>query len=166
MTMPTIADTLAFIRLAHVGQVDKAGRPYHEHPTRVLAILNWLFPDAPDSARHAALLHDVLEDTLVTATDLLARGYDEETVEIVQLVTRDLHDGLTYHERIGKLAAGSSVWARAVKLADNVDNSVRARLALVRSDERDRLARRYARARHMLGTALIADGLLKEIPKP
>ena len=56
-------------RAAHDGQVDKAGMPYAEHPARVAARC------APDPAAMAAgWLHDVLEDTEVTAQTLVAHG--------------------------------------------------------------------------------------------
>jgi hypothetical protein len=67
--MPTVDETIAFIKRAHAGQVDKAGNPYWQHPVSVMGRLG---PDATESEKLAALLHDVIEDTDHAAADLLA----------------------------------------------------------------------------------------------
>ncbi len=77
-----LADALAFCRAAHAGQVDKAGRPYAEHPERVAARAMRIIDAVPPSVvggregieiLRAALLHDVVEDAAVTLDDLRAR---------------------------------------------------------------------------------------------
>src|SRR5262245_43558357 len=76
---------------AHEGQTDKAGVPYIRHPEAVAAA----FDPASHPVEHsAAWLHDVLEDTTLTATDLQDAGVDEEVIRIVVLLTRnpDLSD--------------------------------------------------------------------------
>ena len=60
------ADQLA--ECAHHCQVDKIGRPYIGHPRRVAAQAQ-----SPE-AKASALLHDVIEDSSVTAEDLRAHG--------------------------------------------------------------------------------------------
>ena len=35
--MPALEETIAFVKEKHRGQTDKAGRPYWEHPARVMA---------------------------------------------------------------------------------------------------------------------------------
>lgn len=62
---------------AHAGQTDKAGRPYIDHPRRVASRL----VDLQEQA--AAWLHDVIEDTGVTAVDLLKAGIDDAVVQAV-----------------------------------------------------------------------------------
>ena len=49
---------------AHAGQVDKAGKPYIFHPLRVCARC------FTDEERLVALLHDIIEDTEITAEDV------------------------------------------------------------------------------------------------
>lgn len=49
---------------AHKGQVDKAGKPYIEHPAHVAASVQG------DAAKAVAWLHDVVEDTPLTFADL------------------------------------------------------------------------------------------------
>jgi (p)ppGpp synthase/HD superfamily hydrolase len=76
---------------AHASQVDQAGRPYLGHVLRVadairrdterfaalIGDVGWRHRSGEDVARIAAVLHDILEDTDVTATDLREAGCDE-----------------------------------------------------------------------------------------
>ncbi|MFY1595556.1 HD domain-containing protein [Micromonospora sp. WMMD737] len=141
-TPPTVADAAALAAGAHRGVVDKAGRPYIEHPARVAAML----AENGDHAATAGWLHDVVEDSDVTCADLLAAGYPPEVVAAVDAVTRQ--DGESYWAMIER--ARQDTLGRLVKLADNADNSDEARLALLPSDDAKRLRRKYLRARLVL----------------
>ena len=57
-----------FSESAHRGQFRKSGEPYITHPLAVASILSQWRLDAQGLA--AALLHDVMEDTTVTKTEL------------------------------------------------------------------------------------------------
>ena len=127
---------------AHAGQVDKAGRPYVEH---VYAVRDLLAAHG-ERAQVAGVLHDVLEDTDLTADDLRARGCPEEVVRAVLAVSR--RPGETYDELIARAAADPL--GRLVKLADNAHNSDEARLAALPAEQAERLRTRYARARAVL----------------
>lgn len=142
MTTPTVADTDALAAAAHVGQVDKAGRPYIEHPRAVAASL----AGHGDLAVIAGLLHDVVEDTPITLDDLRAAGYPEVVVDAVDAVSR--RDGETYMDMIRRAAAHPL--GRLVKLADNAHNSSEARLAVLDAEQAKFLRRRYAKARAVL----------------
>jgi hypothetical protein len=61
-------EALELAELHHSGQVDKAGRPYIGHISRVVDAV-----DTPEE-KLAAALHDLLEDTDMTAADLLTRA--------------------------------------------------------------------------------------------
>lgn len=74
-----LAESLA--RRVHAGDVDKAGVPYIEHPRRVAAKLT------KPNARTVAWLHDVLEDTPTTESELRAQ-FDGEVVDAVVALTR------------------------------------------------------------------------------
>ncbi|GAA4742299.1 hypothetical protein GCM10025783_12030 [Amnibacterium soli] len=124
---------------AHRGQTDKLGVDYIEHPRRVAARLD------PLDEQAVAWLHDVLEDTEVTAEDLRAQGVDGEVVDAVQLLTRS-EDEATYYAFI----AGSPL-ARSVKLADIADNTDPERTARLDTTTRQRLAAKYRHARRALG---------------
>jgi (p)ppGpp synthase/HD superfamily hydrolase len=65
-----------------------------------------------------AVLHDVLEDTTVTADELRAAKLPAEVVEATIVLTR--HPAETYEQYIERVAANEI--AREVKLADLSDN--------------------------------------------
>ena len=67
----------------HTGQVDKTGRPYIEHLTRVLLRVHAAGGDL--FQQMAALLHDVIEDRKASAEQLLWLGVPAEVVEMVKL---------------------------------------------------------------------------------
>jgi (p)ppGpp synthase/HD superfamily hydrolase len=131
---------------AHQGQVDKAGKPYIEHP-RIVAEL--LAPHG-DLAVMAGWLHDVVEDTPVTLAQLAEMGFPPEVVAAVDSVTR--REGESYDDLVRRAAADPI--GRLVKLADNRTNSDEARLALLDGKTADRLRRKYARAREVLEAAV------------
>ncbi len=150
---PGLHETLELVRRVHAGQVDKAGRPYHEHLERVLARLLERWPNAMYYEQSAALLHDILEDIELTAVDLLRMGYDKHTIQIVQTVTKP-NDGRPYLEWIQSLADSNFVGALMVKWADNRDNADPGRLALLTSGTRQALAEKYEAARAIIEVPL------------
>ncbi len=135
---------------AHAGQVDRAGRPYTEH---VFAVRD-LLAGHGEHARMAGVLHDVLEDTPLTAGDLRAKGCPEEVVRAVESVTR--RAGEPYEEMVRRAAADPL--GRLVKLADNAHNSDEGRLAALPGELAGRLRAKYARARRILEEAAGEDG--------
>lgn len=79
---------------AHAGQTDKIGAPYIQHPASVAALVQRLpayqaaDPQTQQDAVVAAWLHDVIEDTSVTAEDLLSQGLPPRAVDAVVALTR------------------------------------------------------------------------------
>lgn len=117
MISPTLGQTLDFVREAHAGQTDRLGAPYWLHCVRVMAGLP---ADADDEMRHAALLHDVLEDTGLEAWALVdGHGYSDRIVELVRALTRREHE--TYENYIVALRA-QGIGAEIIKIADLRDN--------------------------------------------
>ena len=143
MTHPTLEETIAFMKKAHEGQVDKNGIPFWEHPYAVYEIVRDVYYGGEDE-QHAALLHDVIEDTEITAQDILDRGYKPEIVDMVVWVSRI--EDLTYHEWIIKLANEGPFGAIKVKLADNHHNMNR----FTDIPELMNLKKRYKKAREVL----------------
>ena len=92
---------------AHKGQVDKVGVDYINHPLTVSKNCN------TENEKIVALLHDVLEDTLVTKEDLL-QFFDTEIVEAVCLLTHKEED--SYMDYLAKIKANPL--AKAVKIQD------------------------------------------------
>ncbi|RKP54276.1 bifunctional (p)ppGpp synthetase/guanosine-3',5'-bis(diphosphate) 3'-pyrophosphohydrolase [Cohnella endophytica] len=84
-----IRDAYEFAEEAHRGQVRKSGEPYILHPVAVAEICMNMQMDV--TTVMAALLHDVVEDTLVTVDDIRNRFGD---------IIAGLVDGLTKLERI------------------------------------------------------------------
>jgi (p)ppGpp synthase/HD superfamily hydrolase len=152
MRIPTVAETIEFMKLAHGSQVDKAGEPFWLHPYSVMTRLG---PDASSEARLVALLHDVIEDTDTTADELRARGYPREVVEAVELVTRPPADprtagmlaSVTYLDWIRSIAVSGNALAIAVKIADCEDNANPDRKL---PEAAKYLRRRYVRALRIL----------------
>lgn len=154
--MPSINETIAFIRRAHANQVDKGGSPYWLHP---VSVMKRLPADATDDERRVALLHDVIEDTETTASDLLAMGYSKAVVDAVVLLSRPEGDSRpTYMEWVCSLAASGNKMAIRAKIADNEDNSDPMRIANLPPNERD-IVRRYERSLKILRMALIPSPL-------
>ncbi len=97
---------------AHAGQKDLGGVDYILHPIAVSAICHG------KEAKVAALLHDVIEDTGVTAEDLLAKGIPKDIVEAVVLVSKTVDFKETeYFKQIKE-----NPIAREVKMADLLHN--------------------------------------------
>ncbi|MCC2327166.1 HD domain-containing protein [Bacillus wiedmannii] len=116
-------------KTAHAGQVDKAGIDYIKHPETVASFVN----TAEEKA--TAYLHDVLEDTEITANDLLSAGIPHNVVEAVQVLTKEKYT--PYFEYLSKVKENSL--ACTVKLADLKHNSDRSRLARITVKDLKRL---------------------------
>jgi (p)ppGpp synthase/HD superfamily hydrolase len=142
--MSLVARAEVVARLAHLGQPDKQGRPYADaHLAPIAAALRVYGPDA----EAAGWLHDVIEDTSVTAADLLVLGFPAEVVDAVVAVSRV--PGETYVDLIYR--AADHPLGVLVKLADNAEN-LAANVALAEVDPKAAasLRRRYIRARRVL----------------
>lgn len=130
----TVADAVRIAAEAHAGQVDKIGEPYIGHPLRVMERVTG------DHARMAAVLHDVLEDTALTADALLEAGCPTEVVSTVVALTHlPGEPRARYLSRVVKDPV-----AIAVKRADVADNTDPLRTAALAPDVRERLRGKYA----------------------
>jgi (p)ppGpp synthase/HD superfamily hydrolase len=146
---PSVEETAALAAAAHAGQVDKAGEEYIGHPLRVAATVARTAAPAgvdPVLAQHVALLHDVVEDTAVTLTDLAARGYAATVLAAVDALTK--RDGEETQDYLARVAVDPL--AVVVKRADMADNSDPARLGRLPAELAARLATRYAGRRALL----------------
>ncbi len=124
---------------AHEGQLDKAGKPYIEHPRTVADAVE------DDVAKAVAWLHDVVEDTSMTFDDLQAAGIASEVINHLRLLTHD--KSVPYMEYIAALK--NDPVAREVKLADLRHNSDLSRLNTITDKDRERLAK-YQQAMELL----------------
>ncbi len=96
----------------HAGQRDKMGCAYFQHPMRVAMRCN------TNDEKIVALLHDSIEDTDVTAEDLLAAGFPQYIVDGILSVTK--RDGESYEDFVAR--AKQNPLGRVVKLHDLEDN--------------------------------------------
>lgn len=134
--MATIEKALQIAAKAHEGQRDKEGLPYILHPLRVMAAV------VGEDAQIVAVLHDVIEDTPVTADDLRAAGFSQTVVAAVVRVTH--HKGHPYADYV--VGCKGDDIARRVKLADLADNT-RLDRTILRPNQ---MARDLARIRRYL----------------
>ena len=133
--MLTASDAHLFAANAHSGQMDQGGKPYIRHINRVAAAADARARHArqtdglkvnPVAVLQAAYLHDVLEDTPVTAADLRQAGFVASVVTMVELLTNS-DEGLSYTERITALIQSGNLGAILIKISDNEDNAKAAR---------------------------------------
>jgi (p)ppGpp synthase/HD superfamily hydrolase len=150
---PDLGETIELSQRAHAGQVDKCGRPYYLHPLRVTMRL----ANCTSAERHAALLHDVVEDTSVTLDDLRKRAYSTEIVDLVDLLTRRLAERESHNQYMDRLVQSGNVQALRVKLADVYDNMSPARSRNLPPADRG-MRHRFARDAERLLAALNAVG--------
>lgn len=106
---------------AHKNQVDKSGMPYVYHPFHLAEQME------DEYSVCVALLHDVVEDTDYTLTDLIEAGFPAPVTDAIALMTHD--DAVPYIDYVKKLR--NDPIARAVKLADLRHNSDLSRLDVI-----------------------------------
>lgn len=121
---------------AHQGQVDKAGVDYIQHPIYIASLMD------TDEEKAVAYLHDVVEDTNVTLSDLKSFGFNYEILDAVDVLTKRENDN--YEEYI--LRVSKNELARKVKLVDLKHNSDLSRLKNIT----DRDLQRYKKYQRMI----------------
>ena len=138
-----LAKGIAFV--AHRGKHDRSGAPYIDHPGRIAERFD---PVTEPVEAAASWLHDVIEDTPVTAQELFEAGVLPAVIHVVQLLTRT--PDVTPDEYYAAIRRDPI--ARRVKLADIDDNTARWRLRRLDYDTQLRLVEKYRYARQALGT--------------
>jgi GTP diphosphokinase / guanosine-3',5'-bis(diphosphate) 3'-diphosphatase len=110
------------------------GKSYIVHPMRVAEMV----PHCNEEIVAAAWLHDVLEDTKVTADDLLDAGINPSVITLVKILTRN--PGENYFDFIMRIKQNTT--ALTIKAADIRDN--------MESLEEGNLKDKYRLALHVL----------------
>jgi len=113
----------------HEGQTDKAGKPYIEHPLRVMNQVE------SEEEKIVAVLHDIVEDTDISLDDLRNEGFSEKVVSAVECLTKQ--DGENYDSYIERISFNPL--AVKIKLADLEDNRDLTRLPEVTDKDLERI---------------------------
>ena len=115
-----------FSEAAHAGQFRQSGEPYITHPLAVANILAQWHLDP--QALTAALLHDVMEDTAVTKTEI-SRNFGKPVAELVDGLSKLDKIEFETHEKAQAenfrkmlLAMARDVRVILIKLADRLHN--------------------------------------------
>lgn len=139
MSARTVSDAMVLaIHAMGPGRVDKAGHDYALHlmavatKTRDQLHARGMNPNDP-AVLIAAVLHDTLEDTKVTASELLLQGYTERTVKLVKILTRV--PGQSYGEYLMGIKMSGLKEAIAIKVADAQHNGDMTRMLGVKPTE-------------------------------
>ena len=127
-------------RSAHEGQVDKAGKPYIEHPMRVMKMGKSM------EEKIAGVLHDVVEDSEWTFEMLEKEGIPKDVMDALRCVTK-LSEDEDYDHFIARVK--TNPLAVKVKLNDLKDNMDITRLEEVTEKDLTRL-NKYIRAYRQL----------------
>jgi (p)ppGpp synthase/HD superfamily hydrolase len=141
----TLEKAILIAITAHQGQVDKAGAPYILHPFRVM------FGCKTEDEQICAVLHDVIEDTVVTLKDLRAAGFKEEIIIALNALTKRKNE--TYDDFINKVIQNQL--ACHVKLADLSDNMNLSRISNPSEEDYQRVEK-YGIAADRIVNALAA----------
>jgi len=154
-----IARAYDYAAQAHKGQMRKSGDPYFSHPVSVAGIIIELKLDVASIV--AGLLHDVVEDTLATLTDI-EREFGQEVAFLVDGVTKlskinfaSKEDRQAENFRKMLVAMARDIRVLLVKLCDRLDNM--RTLEHMKAEAQDRIAREtmeiYAPLANRLGIA-------------
>jgi len=99
---------------AHKEQIDKSGLPYVFHPFHLAEQME------DENSVCVALLHDVLEDSKYTVSDLECYGFPEEVIKALKTLTHNKDiDYFEYIENIKKNRLATTV--KIVDLKHNMD---------------------------------------------
>ena len=113
------------MRIAHVGQKRKDGRPYATHPAAVRDILGAELGVTDEDALVSALLHDVAEDTRVPLSEIGER-FGPRVEEMVRLLSKLPDDPdepkASMLDRYYAGLRSAEPIVRQIKLADRIHN--------------------------------------------
>ena len=122
-----ILKALKMAEKSHRKQIRDNYLPYIIHPIRTAVLLIEIVKIKDEDLICAALLHDVLEDTDLTAFEI-KKELGENVLKLVQALTRERLENETEEQKIKnkeekiKKIAGSNKEVRLIKLCDKLDN--------------------------------------------
>ena len=125
---------------AHAGQIDRYGKPYIFHPLRVMMKMH------NENERIVAVLHDVIEKSDLTMTNLKEEGFSTDVLEAIDCLTRRESENEQYFDYIKRVQINPL--AKVVKLADLSDNSKAVKSSI--NNKNAKRIGRYQKALEML----------------
>lgn len=114
--MSTLAKAIALAAKGFENVYDKGGQPYILH---CLHVMNTIKSEDVD-VKIAAVLHDVVEDQVVTFEELQTMGFSTKVMRLMHLVTHD-KEKTSYDDYIEAISCDKD--AIDIKLADLKHNS-------------------------------------------
>ena len=144
------------VRRVFANILDKAGNPYIDHLYTVSQSDDYI-------SSVAGLLHDIIEDTNITALDLLEVGIDRDIVETVFIVTKPKREKTNmteeerleaYNKEIDDIIESENPHALRLKMRDMKNNYDQKRLELLSSEQQEWLGKKYSNNLKKLEKAL------------
>ena len=144
------------VRRVFANILDKAGNPYIDHLYTVSQSDDYI-------SSVAGLLHDIIEDTNITALDLLEVGIDRDIVETVFIVTKPKREKANmteeerleaYNKEIDDIIESGNPHALRLKMRDMKNNYDQKRLELLSSGQQEWLGKKYSNNLKKLEKAL------------
>jgi GTP diphosphokinase / guanosine-3',5'-bis(diphosphate) 3'-diphosphatase len=134
---------IALAKKSHQNQFDKAGKPYINHPIRVMNSVESY------EEKIVAILHDAIEDSDLTLTDLVELEFPIGIVEAIEAITK--RNGEDYEAYLQRVMANAI--ALRVKIADMQDNMNIDRISNPTEKDWQRLQKYQATLPRLLETA-------------
>ncbi len=123
------------VRRVFLNVKDKGGNPYLKH---LLYVSNSV---SGRNAKVIGLLHDIIEDTIITSEDLLLMNFPKNIVDSVLIVTRKSDE--SYDEFIERIIQSKNKDALMVKKSDIENNMDLSRIGTVSKQDLDRVENKY-----------------------
>jgi (p)ppGpp synthase/HD superfamily hydrolase len=123
-SLDRVLDAALFAARKHAGQKRKGadGEPYINHLIEVAQLVSMAIPEPDANLVMAALLHDTIEDTGVTAVELVER-FGQDVADLVVEMTDDESLPKAERKRLQvERAPTLPVRAQIIKLADKISN--------------------------------------------
>ena len=133
------------VRHVFDGITDKSGSPYINHLYAVSLSNDYI-------SSVAGLLHDIIEDTDITALDLLEVGIDRSIVETVFIVTKPKREKFAmtekerleaYNQEIDDIIESGNIHSLRLKVRDMRNNFNSERLKLLPSEKQEWFNKKY-----------------------
>ena len=110
-----LAKAIAMAAVGHEKQKDKGKKPYILHPLRMMFRLR----TEDEELMQIAVMHDLIEDTSITLSELIVKGFSQRVVDALEVLTHD--PKVPYEVYITDISKNKD--AVKIKLEDLKDNS-------------------------------------------